>query len=33
MSQERQETVIAQDIIGLSFNRVLENYIPRAREE
>lgn len=26
-------TIIAWEIIGLSFNRVLETYIPGAREE
>ena len=32
MNQETWATVIVQDIIGLSSNRVLENYIPGARE-
>lgn len=32
MSQERRVTIIVWDIIGLAFNRVLENHILGARE-
>lgn len=32
MSQERWGTIIVWNIIGLSFNRVLENHISGARE-